>query len=200
MTLWPEDAPPPKSIPCDTCELATHSPTLVWGEGHPEAPLWILLDNPGSRRTKEGTSFVCGTRETLYQAVAETGFRADDLYLTFVVRRQPRRSYQKPTERRRCLQNFREQLQRWHPKAMICLGEVALKALTNQADTTLSQYRETWTPYEEAWITASYHPLAVRRRPNLHGDFIRDWRFVRATFPNLGSLDDAHRPPPKTTC
>ena len=197
-TLWPEDAPPSKPIPCDTCELASQSPTLVWGEGYPEAPLWILLDNPGSRLTTEGTSFVCGTRETLYSVLAETGFRDKDLYLTFVVRRRPRHAYDKTTERRLCIKNFCEQLQRWHPKTIICLGEVALQSLTSAADASLSQYRETWTQYGGAWLTASYHPLAVRRRPNLREPFIQDWRFVHATFPNFPPVD-AHRPPPKAT-
>ena len=76
---------------------------------------------------------------------------------------------------------------------------VALKASANQADATSRSTGRPGPPYEEAWITASYHPLAVRRRPNLHGDFIRDWCFIRTPFPNLGS-PYAHRPPPKTTC
>lgn len=194
--LWPIDLPPQKPIPCDTCELAIQSPHLVWGEGYPEAPLWVLLDNPGSRLTRDGTPLVCGTRQTLYETLVETGFRSEDCYLTFVVRRQPRRTYDKAMERSRCLKNFQEQLKHWHPRAVICLGEVALQALTAEADARISQYRETWTPYGDTYMTASYHPLAVRRRPNLRGAFTGDWLFVHATFLNL-SPADAHRPPPK---
>jgi DNA polymerase len=52
---------------------------MVWGEGNPEAPIIVLLDNPGSRENRENKPFVCGTRQTLQQAAYQAGLKADDL-------------------------------------------------------------------------------------------------------------------------
>lgn len=184
-TLWPLDSPPPRPIPCDTCELADHSPMLVWGEGNPGAPLWILLDNPGARTTKAGSPFVCGTRQTLYDTLLQCGFSAADCYLTFVVRRRPRRAYDKDNERSRCFMNFQHQRDALHPRAVICLGNIALQSFMSSLDIRVAQCRKTWTAHLGTWMTASYHPLAVRRRPYLSSTFAEDWNFIQETFPTL---------------
>ncbi|NMP23269.1 uracil-DNA glycosylase family protein [Sulfobacillus harzensis] len=198
-TLWPEDVPPRQPIPCDTCELADHSPILVWGEGT-EAPLWILLDNPGARATHEGSPFVCGTRQTLYEIVSQSGLAAKDCYLTFVVRRRPRRAYDKNNERRRCFMNFQHQREALRPRAVICLGNIAIQSFLSAPDAHVTQYRQTWTAHAGTWMTASYHPLAVRRRPYLASTFTQDWTFVRETFPTLPTPPlNTHSPSPELT-
>jgi DNA polymerase len=50
---------------------------VIWGEGNPNAPIFIILDNPGAREDREGTPFVCGTRETLQYGMMEAGLDID---------------------------------------------------------------------------------------------------------------------------
>ncbi|MEK5389445.1 uracil-DNA glycosylase family protein [Margalitia sp. FSL K6-0131] len=45
---------------------------MIWGEGNPNGDIYVILDNPGAREDREGNPFVCGTRQTLQQAIEET--------------------------------------------------------------------------------------------------------------------------------
>jgi uracil-DNA glycosylase len=61
-SLWPEEPTPENLKNCSECGLDKHGSRMVWGEGNPEAPIMILLDNPGAREDRENKDFVCGTR------------------------------------------------------------------------------------------------------------------------------------------
>lgn len=47
--MWPEDATPCEHINCQKCLLSLQRSRIVWGEGNPDADIFILLDNPGAR-------------------------------------------------------------------------------------------------------------------------------------------------------
>lgn len=172
--LWPEVARTVHTIPCDTCDLKGHS-RLVFGEGDPKARAWILLDNPGAREDAQGHAFRCGTRQTLYEALTRRGWGPSTVYVTFVVRRRPRRAYEKESERRRCMGNFWEQWRAIHPALLMCLGDVAVKSVTGDPKASVKGRRQTWWMLGDTRVTASYHPLAVRRRPPLLALFDQDW-------------------------
>ena len=175
-TLWPEAPRPDHEISCDHCELSHQSPLLHWGEGNPCAPVWILLDNPGVRLDKNGQPSVCGTRQTLYQTATASGFHPEDLYLTFVIRRRPLRRYEKEQERALCIKNFWHQIQQDRPTLLLCLGDVALSSFLHRPAQSVKESRQHWWTQEGVTVSASYHPLAVRRRPQLLPLFQKDWR------------------------
>lgn len=188
VTLWPETPRPDHEISCDHCELAHQSAIVHWGEGNPRAPVWILLDNPGSRLDKNGQPSVCGTRQTLYQAATASGFHPSDLYLTFVVRRRPVRHYDKEVERALCINNFWRQIQHRQPSWLLCLGDVALCSFMNQPTLSVKAARQHWWVRDGVTVSASYHPLAVRRRPPLLLLFQQDWQnFYERSAEILGS-------------
>ncbi len=187
MCLWPEVPRPSQTVPCDSCELKAHSPRLVWGEGNPLARAWILLDNPGARESGDHIPWVCETRQTLYDAVAKTGFGAQDLYLTFILRRRPRRAYAKEAERHQCLQNLHRGTSEHPPRLLLCLGDIALRAFLGDAEASVRQTRETWQQSHGIWLTASYHPLATRRRPALLPLFAQDLHFFFHGFQSLAN-------------
>lgn len=176
--LWREDVRPAHKVSCDTCELAKQSPRLIWGEGITAASVWILLDNPGLREETSGVPFVCGTRQTLYSVLNGIGFSQTDLYLTFVVRRRPRKAYDKVIERNRCIFNFQAQLKESQPDFLMCLGDVAVQTICQNPKASVKELR--CAPWEigKTTVYATYHPLAVRRRPNLYKRFESDWRLL----------------------
>lgn len=96
---WPEEPTPHNVNGCRECGLYKHGTRMVWGEGIPNAPIMIILDNPGAREDREGNPFVCGTRETLQQTISEVGLNMDDLYVTFILKRRPVRAYEKEETR-----------------------------------------------------------------------------------------------------
>ncbi|WP_251033522.1 hypothetical protein [Bacillus sp. ISL-75] len=79
--IWPEEPTPDNLEDCHECGLYKHGSRMVWGEGNPEAPIMVILDNPGAREDREGNLIVCGTRQTLQQAAREVGLKTDDLYV-----------------------------------------------------------------------------------------------------------------------
>ena len=58
--LWPEEPTPEGVENCRECGLYTHGTRMVWGEGNPNAPIMIILDNPGAREDREGNPTICG--------------------------------------------------------------------------------------------------------------------------------------------
>ncbi|MGX9136087.1 uracil-DNA glycosylase [Rummeliibacillus sp. JY-2-4R] len=176
--LWPEDKTPENLIDCSECGLIQQGSRMVWGEGNPKAPIMILLDNPGAREDKENTPFVCGTRQTLQKASSEVGLKVDDLYVTYVLKRKPKRAYDKEKTREICIQHLHQQLQITKPDFIVCLGNVAVQSFFQDSKTDVKSLRGKFHEVQGFQTTVAYHPLAVRRRPNLWKMFVEDWKLV----------------------
>ena len=84
-----EEPTPSHLKDCQDCGLYEHGTRMVWGEGNPNAPILVLLDNPGAREDREGNPFVCGTRQTFQQTAIDAGLKIDDLFITFILKRKP---------------------------------------------------------------------------------------------------------------
>lgn len=172
---WPEEEVPKNVEGCRECGLYKHGTRMVWGEGTPEAPIMIILDNPGAREDCEGNPFVCGTRQTLQQAANEVGLTVDDLYITYIIKRKPTRAYEKETVRNICMNHLEDQLRVKKPKIVFCLGNVAVQSFFQNPNVDVKSLRGTIQQVKGFQTLVAYHPLAVRRRPNLWSYFIKDW-------------------------
>jgi len=178
QTVWSEDKPPSSVEDCRDCGLYCHGSRMIWGEGNPDAAIMILLDNPGAREDREGNPFICGTRQTLQKAAYEAGLREQDVYVTYVLKRRPTKAYDKERAREICMQHLLTQLQSHSPQFVFCLGNVATQAFFANREAEVKHLRQTWHSPRGFQTAVSYHPLAVRRRPNLWKHFIEDWRFL----------------------
>ena len=49
LMIWPEDKLPIEAADYKNCEICTEKSRVIWGEGNPNAPVVIILDNPGAR-------------------------------------------------------------------------------------------------------------------------------------------------------
>lgn len=174
----PEEEAPPFAAQCRMCELSRHRKRVVWGEGNPDAPLFILLDNPGLREDREGNPFVCGTRETLQLVMNEAGLGADSVYVSYLLKCRPIRAYDKPLAREACFGHLRYQLEEKRPQILFGLGNVVVQTLFPDPEADVKSYRGTWHTFENIPTAVSYHPLAVRRRPVLLRHFAEDMRMV----------------------
>ncbi|HET7628640.1 MAG TPA: uracil-DNA glycosylase [Bacillales bacterium] len=176
--VWPEDPVPAEVQNCKICGLDTHGTRMVWGEGCPTAPIFVVLDNPGMRESREGEPFVCGTRKTLQEAAFHAGFGTEDLYVTYVLKRRPIRKYDKPATRRLCMRHLREQLLSRRPEMLFCLGDAAVQSVFDDPTLNVKSLRSTVHEIFSLPAVVSYHPLAVRRRPNLRTLFMKDWSYL----------------------
>jgi uracil-DNA glycosylase len=183
--LWPEEPTPQNLIDCRECGLYEHGTRMVWGEGNPVAPIMVILDNPGARENRVGNPMVCGTRHSLQQAAMNVGLKMDDLYVTYILKRRPMRAYEKEQVREICMMHLEQQLQQKKPELIVCLGNVAVQSFFHKPEAEVKTLRGIWHNVQGYKTAVAYHPLAVRRRPNLWSMFLEDWTFVAEKYQNM---------------
>ena len=178
--LWPEDKSSEEADSYQQCEICTQNSRVIWGEGNPQASILIILDNPGAREDKEGREYVCATRQTLQTALHRARLSADDIYVTYLLKCRPLRRYNKDEVRAFSKPFLIRQIQRMQPKVIVCLGDVVIRAMLNDQEACVKNLRGVWHTLLGYPCMVSYHPLAVRRRPNLMSRFMEDWLMLAA--------------------
>lgn len=176
--IWPEDEVPAEHRDCTDCGLHRHGSRMIWGEGNPRAPVMFVLDNPGAREDREGRSFVCGTRETLQRAAQEAGLNQNQLYITYLLKRRPRRAYEKDKARAICMKHLHCQLDFQKPSLVVLFGNVVVQSILQNPEQDVKGLRGNWLQVHGYTMTVSYHPLAARRRPNLFPYLLEDLQRV----------------------
>lgn len=180
--IWPEDRPPAEAAAYEQCELCTPRSRMIWGEGNPRASIAVILDNPGAREDKEGKGYVCGTRQTLQEALYQTGLPAEDVYLTYLLKCRPLRRYNKEAARAFSIPFLIQQIEKMQPKYIVCLGEIVVQTMFDNKDAHVKDLRGVWHNVLGYPCIVFYHPLAVRRRPNLLKQFMADWSMLAQRF------------------
>jgi len=178
LVPWKEEPTPEHLLNCNDCGLKSHGSRMIWGEGNPHASIMIILDNPGAREDKEGRSFVCGTRKTLQQAANNVGLHEHNLYITYILKRQPKRKYNKEVTRQICIEHLQSQLSEKQPRLLFCLGNIAVQSFFQNINIDVKSMRGKIHSFKGHNIAVAYHPLAIRRRPNLLNVFMADWNLV----------------------
>ena len=176
--IWPEEKLPSEAAGYERCEVCTEKSRIIWGEGNPKAPIVVILDNPGARENKEGEEYVCGTRQTLQRALYEAHLKADDIYITYLLKCRPLRTYDKARARRFSMPYLVRQMETIQRMVIVCLGDTVVQAMLGHNDAHVKNLRGSWHTIMGYPAIVSYHPLAVRRRPNLMNHFIQDLEMV----------------------
>ncbi|MGY0694096.1 uracil-DNA glycosylase [Virgibacillus sp. FSP13] len=177
-SICPEEPTPSTVEDCGKCGLIEHGSRMIWGEGNPTAPIMVILDNPGARDNRNGDPFVCGTRQTLQKATTTVGLSVNNLYVTYILKRKPTRAYDKEMTRETCMMHLNQQLQNKKPTFILCLGIVSVQSFFQDEEMDVKSLRGKMYDVRGIKTTVAYHPLAVRRRPNLWSLFIEDWQYV----------------------
>ena len=177
-SIWPEDKAPPEAKIYKQCEVCTQGSRIIWGEGNPNALIIVVLDNPGAREDKEGTEFVCGTRQTLQRAIFDVGLDTEDIYMTYLLKCRPLRKYDKEGARAFSKPFLFEQIRSKDPKFLVCLGDTVVQSIFDDVGAHVKGLRGRWHDVLGYRTMISYHPLAIRRRPNLKQKFMADWQML----------------------
>lgn len=179
--ILPEEKAPEGIEHCELCELSKQRNRVIWGEGNPSASLMMIMDNPGAREDQQGNSFLCGTRETLQLGMREAGIDVNDVYVTYLLKCRPMRAYNKPEARTACLAHLQLQLLQKQPLLLFGFGNVVAEALfPDKESASVKELRGSWHEFQGIPISFTYHPLAVRRRPNLLRFFVEDLKALKA--------------------
>lgn len=183
--ILPEEEAPLHVRNCERCELSKQRTRVIWGEGNPDAPIVMIMDNPGAREDRQGNSFLCGTRETLQRGMREAGLEVDSVYVTYLLKCRPIRAYNKPEAREACFSHLQMQLLEKRPHVLFGFGNVVAEALFPwKDDPSVKELRGSWHDFQGIPIGFTYHPLAVRRRPNLMKFFVDDLTALKDKWKN----------------
>ncbi|HBR01842.1 MAG TPA: uracil-DNA glycosylase [Ruminiclostridium sp.] len=185
LRIWPEETLPLEAASYEQCEVCTEKSRIIWGEGNPKAPIVIILDNPGARENKEGEEYVCGTRQTLQRAIYEANLKADDIYITYLLKCRPLQKYDKERARLFSMPYLVQQIETIQPKFIVCLGDTVVQAMFDDSEAHVKNLRGSWHIIMGYPTIVSYHPLAVRRRPNLMNHFMRDLEMLAHRYYNI---------------
>lgn len=186
--IWPEEKAPPEAISYGQCEVCTHKSRIIWGEGNPKAPIMVILDNPGAREDKEGKEYICGTRQTLQMAIYEVGLSAEDIYLTYLLKCRPLRRYDKEKARSFSKPYLIQQIKTMQHKFTVYLGDTVVQSIFDDNEAHVKNLRGSWHDIMGYPSIVTYHPLAVRRRPNLLKNFLEDWGMLSQRFLNENDI------------
>lgn len=176
--IWPEDKFPEGADSYQQCEICSQRSRVIWGEGNPKASLLIILDNPGAREDKDRNEYICATRQTLQTALYQVNLTANDIYLTYLLKCRPLYRYNKEEVRAFSKPFLIRQIEKMRPKFIVCLGDVVTQAMFNDKEACVKNLRGSWHSVLGYTCMVSYHPLAVRRRPNLMPLFMEDWNML----------------------
>lgn len=184
--ILPEEQVPEGIQHCQLCELSKQRARVVWGEGNPGASIMMILDNPGAREDRQGNSFLCGTRETLQLGMRSAGINTDEVYVTYLLKCRPIRAYNKQEARAACFPHLQQQLLQKRPLVLFGFGNVVAEAMFPQQDNaSVKELRGGWHEFQGVPVGFTYHPLAVRRRPNLLRFFVEDLKFLKEKWQAL---------------
>jgi len=81
-----------------------------------------------------------------------------------------------------CIRYIWEQLKSVNPKLVIVLGNTAVQTFLEDPLAEVKNLRGSPHMFRGYKIVAAYHPLAVRRRPNLKKNFIEDLKLAASAI------------------
>lgn len=157
---------------CKRCRLCQDRNKIVFGSGNEEARLVFVGEGPGADEDAQGLPFVGRAGQLLTQMIDGTAskegmsIRRGDVYICNVVKcRPPENRTPLPDEMEICGQFLFRQLMVLRPKAIVCLGATAAKALLGTKE-GITRIRGQWHTWRDIKVMPTYHPSYLLRPYN----------------------------------
>lgn len=162
----------PEGALCERCSLNKN--VYVDSYGDESAEIVIVGEAPGFEEMKKGQPFVGRSGKLLMRVLNEFGIKREQLYITNAVACHP--DDNKTPSRQEilaCSGRLMNELKKHPHKAIILLGNIALKAVLG--GNVLKKYigSATWDDRFNCYVFVTYHPAAVLRNPALYNDFYK---------------------------
>jgi len=164
---------------------------VVFGEGHPDAEIFLIGEGPGRDEDLTGRAFVGRSGQLLDKILAACGFnRKDHVFIGNILKcRPPGNRVPLPEERAACLPFLLKQIEIIHPKIIILLGATALNGLVDPK-LRITKVRGSWIKWNDLWTMPTFHPSALLRNPNLKRETWEDFKKVVFKYREL--VDSEH--------
>jgi uracil-DNA glycosylase family 4 len=165
---------------CKRCRLSEGRNKIVFGDGNPRAELVFIGEGPGHDEDIQGLPFVGRAGKLLTQMIEAMGLKRSEVYICNVVKcRPPGNRTPEKDEVATCSPFLMRQLKVIQPKAVVCLGAVALQALLGPG-VAISRVRGQWMDFHGMQMMPTYHPAFLLRNPAAKPSVWEDLKKVMA--------------------
>ncbi len=182
-------------LACRECPLWRPATQAVPGVGPEDAPVMVIGEQPGDQEDLAGRPFIGPAGTLLDRALDEVGIDRASLYLTNAVKhfkfepRGKRRMHSRATaaEQAACRPWLMAELDKVKPKWVLCLGNVAARAVLGP-DVSVLSARGRWQVASNGMqVLATVHPAYLLRLPESErasawADFLVDLRMVQSAI------------------
>jgi len=160
---------------CHLCDLSKSRQKVVFGEGNPQADIFIVGEGPGATEDSSGRPFVGRSGELLSKMLENVlGLTREEVYISNIVKcRPPSNRVPTPTEAHTCQPYLLKQIALIKPKLIVTLGATAYHYLTGD-DTGITKVRGTLHAYENITLIPTYHPSYLLRNPSAKKEVFED--------------------------
>lgn len=165
---------------CTQCPLGTQGRKhVVFGDGNPDATLFLIGEAPGASEDAQGIPFVGRSGQLLNKALAMANIKREDLFISNIVKcRPPNNRKPLPLEINTCKKLFLlNQIRIVNPKIICVLGSTALEGLIEKK-IKITQERGNCIDFNGIIIVPTYHPSYVLRNPKLLDTLIDDFKLA----------------------
>jgi DNA polymerase len=148
---------------CQRCRLCERRQSIVFGEGHPDAPVVLVGEGPGADEDRSGRPFVGRAGELLSKIIASVGWRREDVYICNIVKcRPPENRVPLADEVSACSPFLGRQLAAIRPRVIVALGKPASSALLGRT-VSITKIRGIWQDWNGTPLMPTYHPAYLLR-------------------------------------
>ncbi len=158
---------------CTACPLHRDATQTVFGEGHPDARLVFVGEQPGDNEDLQGRPFIGPAGQLFDRALSEAGIDRDLAYVTNAVKhfkwtpRGKRRLHAKPGVRdiNACRPWLEAEVAAINPAVLVCLGSTASRSVLGP---DIKVLRDRGTFRTSDWCDQTFvtvHPSSLLRAP-----------------------------------
>ena len=179
-----------EALLCVRCDLHKSRNMLVFGEGNPDAGIFLIGEGPGYEEDKQGRPFVGRSGILLDKILAACGFnRNKHIYIGNIVKCHPPEN-RNPSidEASKCLPYLERQIEIVNPKIIVLMGAVALRYMIDP-ELRITKCRGQWIEHFGRLYIPVYHPSALLRNPELKKDTWEDFKNIVRKYRELVDPD-----------
>lgn len=168
-------------VDCRRCKLCSLGRTqIVFGVGHPRAPLMFVGEAPGEDEDKQGEPFVGRAGQLLTKIIEAIGLSREQVYIANVIKcRPPGNRNPEPDEVEACEPFLFRQIAVIQPKVIVPLGKFAAQSLLKTME-PITKLRGRQFEYRGAILIPTFHPAYLLRNPSAKREVWEDMKKVRA--------------------
>lgn len=163
---------------CSLCRLSEKRRTVVFGEGHPRAPILFVGEGPGAEEDRTGRPFVGQAGQLLDEMIFAMGFERHEVYIANVVKcRPPGNRDPQEDEMAACAPYLDRQIELIAPRVLVALGKPASRRLTGSSK-PMGAMRGRWSTYRGIPLMPVFHPAYLLRNPKAKPQVWQDLQLI----------------------